>query len=146
MPQRNPQSSLIKSAPVDENADIRKLVKGNTLHQILSDSKYIFSVSSTLEKLYRYEFDPLTNEVTEIRIYDRVKHGDPKMMDLRKLRHVRSVGAQTPFRGAIYDVYQLISIDHSRRGYMLNARINYDYGRNAISERMYYIFEKKEVK
>ena len=144
-PQRNQQSALLKSAAVDESADTRKLVKGNTLNQIFSDEKYIFSVSSTLERLYRYRYDPRTNEVIEIRTCKRVKSGDPQMMNLRKMRHVPCKGAQMPFCGVLYDIYILLINGRYVYGYMLYARNRYEYGREAASERIYYVLEKKEA-
>lgn len=144
-PQRSQQSSLLKSAAVDESTDTRKLVKGNTLNQIFSDEKYIFSVSSTLERLYRYRYDPRTNEVIEIRIYKRVRAGDPDVMNLGNLRHSLRNGTRKPFGGARYDVYALI-LNNRICGYMLYARTTYGSGRGVSSERMYYAFERKEEK
>ncbi len=136
---------MIKSAPVNEKTDARKLVKGNTLHQILSNSQYIFSVSSTLEKLYRYRFDPLTNEVVEILVFKRVRNGDPEIVNLRNISPKQRKGTLTPFGGKLYDVYGLSSGGYIR-GYMLYARTTYSYGQEAVSERMYYSFEKYEKK
>lgn len=133
----------MKSAPVDGDTDARKLEKGNTLHQIFSNSQYIFSVSSALEKLYRYKFDPLTNEVVEILVFKRVRNGDPGMRNLRsKSSRMRQL-APTPCCSTPYDVYKIVS-DGYLRGYMLYARTTYGYGQATASEKIYFAYEKKE--
>lgn len=144
-PQKSPQSSLTKSAPINGSTDERKLAKGNTLHQIFSNPKYIFSVSSTLEKLYRYRFDPLTSEVVEILVFKRVRNGESEMVSLRSINPKARKGTPTPFNGMLYDVYGLISNGYIR-GYMLYARTAYGYEQKAVSERMYYAFKKCEKK
>lgn len=67
------------------------------------------------------------------------------MMNLRKMRHVPCKGTQMPFCGVLYDIYILVINGHYTYGYMLYARTRYEYGREATSERMYYVLEKKEA-
>ena len=136
---------MVKSASVDRRTDTLRLVKGNTLHQIFQTEQLIFSVSSTLEKLYRYKFDPLSNEVVEILVCKRVRNGDPEMLYLRNKNPKREKGTPTPFSDTLYDVYRLIS-DGYIRGYMLDVRTTYGYGLVTASERTYFAFEKYEKK
>lgn len=121
------------------------MVKGNTLHQIFSNDQFIFSVSSTLEKLYRYRYDLITNEVVEILVFKRVKKGDPEMTSLQKIRPMRRLGTATPFGQTRYDVYALPSNKHIY-GYILYARTTYSPNQTPSSERMYFAFEKQEKK
>ncbi len=87
------------------NQDASNLVKGNTLHQIFSNPKYIFKVSSTLEKLYIYEVDPTTNDVVKIRVYRRVSNEDSAMMNLQNTNLKKISGTATPYKGTRYKVY-----------------------------------------
>lgn len=144
-PQRSPQGNLIKSAHVDGNTDAQKLAKGGALYQIFSYSTYIFKVSSTFEKLYRYGFDPLTNEVVEILVFKRVRDGDPEMLNLRNKNPKRRQGTSTLFCNTRYDVYGLSS-DGYLRGYMLYARTTYGSRQTTASEKMYFVYEKSEKK
>lgn len=130
---------------MDENTNTRKLVKGNTLHQIYAYGNFLFSVSSTLEKLYRYKFDPSTNEVVEIVVFKRVRAGEHEMKTLSGLTPANRSGSATPFENKRYDVYPLI-YNKLTRGYMLFARMTYGYGQATASERMYFAFEKYEKK
>lgn len=124
------------------DTDAHKLVKGNTLHQVYTYGNYLFSISSTLEKLYRYKFDPTKNEVTEILVFKRVRTGELEMKDLSASTPVNRAGTSTPFHNKRYDVYPLFN-NKVFRGYMLYARTTYGYGRSTSSERMYFIVEKK---
>lgn len=130
---------------MDEDTDARKLVKGNMLHQIFSNTQFIFSVTSTFEKLYRYRFDLHTNEVVEIYVYKRVRKGDPEIQNLRDKKHKKICGMPTSFRSTWYDVYGLIAKRYNY-GYLLYARTTYGCGQMAESERMYFAFEKSEKK
>lgn len=144
-PQVNQRGNLVKSAPVDRSTDVLPLVKGNTLHQIFQTEQFIFNVSSTFEKLYRYTFDPITNEVIEIVVFKRVRNGDPELGQLRIISPKRRFGTPTSFCDKTYDVYALIS-HGCVQGYMLFARAFYGYYQTVESERMYFAFEKYEKK
>ena len=135
----------MKSVPVNGDTSTRKLEKGNTLHQIFSDSKYIFSVSSTLEKLYRYKFDPLTNEVVETLVFKRVRNGDPEMLFLRSKSPRMIQGSSIPFCSTLYDVCKIVSDGHLH-GYKLRPRTTFGYGQAAAPDDIYFAFEKYEKK
>lgn len=127
---------------MDGNQDASKLVKGNTRHQIFSNSKFIFKISSTLEKLYRYEVDPTTNDVVKIRVYRRVSNGDSAMMNLQNTNLKKISGTATPYKGTRYKVYS----NKHFGGYILLARSVSGFDRISSSEIMYYQFEKYEKK
>ncbi|MGN8754854.1 hypothetical protein [Blautia sp. HCP3S3_C4] len=130
---------------MDRKTDALSLVKGNTLHQIFQTEQFIFNVSSTLEKLYRYRFDPVTNEVIEIVVFKRVRNGDPELGRLRLLSPKRRLGTPTAFCDKTYDVYALISQGYLR-GYMLYSRAFYGDYQTVETERLYFAFEKYEKK
>lgn len=120
-------------------------MKGNTLHQIFQTEQFIFNVSSTLEKLYRYRFDPVANEVIEIVVLKRVRNDDPELGQIRRLPPKRRLGTPTAFGDKTYDVYALIS-QGCLRGYMLYPRAFYGRRQTGETERLYFAFEKYEKK
>lgn len=123
---------------MEENTDASKLVKGNTLHQILSTDLYIFCVSSTLKKLYRYKYNT-DSEVTETVVFKRVKNEDLKRYGLSSICPKKCSGTAKPFDSKQYDVCKLIS-DKVPPGYMLRDRTT------DKCEKMYFVFEKYEKK
>lgn len=115
------------------NAGKRKSEKGNTLYQIYSYDNFLFKISSpSFKKLYRYEFDPTTNEVVETLVFKRVgaRNDAPKMK-----------GTSTQSANTRYKVYPLISAKKPR-GYMLYIRD----AQTKASELMYFDFEKTKKK
>lgn len=113
------------------------------MHQIFSDSRYIFKVSSTLGKLYRYRFNPDLGEIDEIAVFKRVRQGEREMVGLKQIGYKRKTGTATLFEGNRYDVYVLQS-DKYFRGYMLYAR-NCCEG-SSTPKRIYFAYEKREKK
>ena len=130
---------------MDRKTDTLPLVKGNTLHQILQTKQFIFNVSSTLEKLYLYRFDPITNEVIGIVVFKRVRNGDPEFGRLRLLSQKRMHGIPTAFCDKTYDVYTLISKGRLG-GCMLYSRALYGDYQTVETERLCFALEKYEKK
>ena len=95
--------------------------------------------------MYRYKFDPVTNEVIEIVVFRRVRNDDPELEQLQLLSEKRMPGTPTEFCNKTYDVYALISKKH-RRGYMLSPRLSYGDYQTVETERLYFAFEKYEKK
>lgn len=95
--------------------------------------------------MYRYKFDPATNEVIEIVVFKRVRAGNSEFGQLRLIAPKRQYGTPTSFCGKFYDVYALILQRHLR-GYMLYSREVYGYYQVGEPERMYFAFEKCEKK
>lgn len=120
-------------------SDNPALPQESTLHQIFQYEPFIFEVSSTFEKLYRYEYNPGTNEVIEIVVYKRVRNGNPELGWLQCLSPKRKRGIPTEFDGKIYDVYALISEGYLR-GYMLSSGMFHGI------DPMYFVFEKRSTK
>lgn len=118
------------------------LIKGNTLHQIFSDAKYLFKVSSTLEKLYRYSYNTVTNTVTEVVVFKRVRKGNFAFNRLSKAIPHSKEGISKPLFNKIYDV-ELLLEGKTPCGYRLSPRIVYGYNQFEPSERMYFAFEKR---
>ena len=145
-PQVNQRGNLVKSVPTGRSTEALPLVKGNTLHQVFQTEQFIFKVSSTLEKLYRYRFDPVTNEVIEIVFCKRVRNGDSEYGRLRLLLPKRRRGNSTAFCDKTYDVYSLSQ--GGIRGYILYPRAFYgDYQTVEIErEKLYFPVEKCEKK
>lgn len=141
-PQKSQHPPLIKSAPVDGNKDASKLVKGNTRHQIFSNSKFIFKISSTLEKLYRYEVDPTTNKVIKIVVFSRVKNGNYAMRNPRNIELNKIRGTAESYKGTRY----YVCVNKHFGGYILLARSVSGFDQISSSEIMYYQFEKYEKK
>lgn len=141
-PQRNAQSKLIKSAPTNKTSGVQMLSKGNTLNQIFSNSRYIFKVSSTLERLYRYRFDPLTNEVVEILVFKQVRNEDSKLSFFSSYMPQDSPGISTPFQNTEYQVFPLFE-GKKFHGYMISPKEKYGYNQAA---KLYFKFEKIEKK
>ena len=121
------------------------LIKGNTRYQIFEAEPFIFKVSSTLEKLYRYKFDPATNEVIEIIVFKYVRNSAPEYSQLRQLQQKIRCGNPTVFRNKIYGVYTLVSQKYVR-GYMLYSRAVHGNDQIAESQKLYFAFEKYEKK
>lgn len=121
------------------------LIKGSTRYQIFETEPFIFKVSSTLEKLYRYKFDPVTNEVIEITVFKYVRNSDPEYAQLRQLQQKIRFGNPTVFRNKIYGVYTLTSQKYVR-GYMLYPRTVHGNDQTVESQRLYFTFEKYEKK
>lgn len=144
-PQVNQRGNLIKSVPTGRRTDALPLVKGNTLHQIFQTEQYIFKVSSTLEKLYRYRFDPVVNEVIESVVFKRIRNGDPEFGRLQHLSQRRMLGRQTAFFNKTYAVCELIS-QKSIHGYILYSRTFYDNYQIIETEKLYFSFEKYKRK
>lgn len=130
---------------MDRKTDGSLLVKGNELHRILKNEKFIFKVSSTLEKLYRYRIDPDTKKVIEIVVFKRVRNVVPEFERLRCLSPKRMPGTPTAFCGKTYDIYALISKGYLS-GYMLYSKAIYGDYQTAETERLYFAFEKYEKK
>lgn len=143
--QKNLRESLIKNAFVNEKTDDRRREKGNTRYQIFSNDKFIFSVSSTFEKLYRYRVDTFNNEVVEIVVFKRTRIDEFQMMFLQSMIHVKNYGVAMPFNNTQYDVYALKFNQHLR-GYVLYPREIHGIKRTISSEKMYYLFEEYEKK
>lgn len=95
--------------------------------------------------MYRYKFDPDTNEVIKIVVFKRVRNGDPELGRLRGLSSKRMRGSKTAFCDKTYDVYELIS-NRYLRGYMLYSRAFYGDYQTVETERLYFAFEKYEKK
>lgn len=144
-PQVNQRGNLVKSVPTGRRTEALPLVKGNTLHQVFQTEQFIFKVSSTLEKLYRYRFDPVTNEVIENVVFKRVRKGDSEYGRLRLLSTKRMSGNSAAFCNKTYDVYELIS-QKSGRGYMLCSRaFSGDYQKVKCNG-LYFVFETYKKK
>lgn len=127
---------------MDGNQDASKLVKGNTRHQIFSNSKFIFKISSTLEKLYRYEVDPTTNKVIKIVVFSRVKNGNYAMRNPRNIELNKIRGTAELYKGTRY----YVCVNKHFGGYILLARSVSGFDQKSSSEIMYYQFEKYEKK
>lgn len=121
------------------------LIKGSARYQIFETGPFIFKVSSALEKLYRYKFDPATNEVIEIIVFKYVRNSDPEYAQLRQLQQKIRFGNPTVFRNKIYGVYKLASQKYVR-GYMLYPRTVHGNDQTVESQRLYFTFEKYEKK
>lgn len=139
-PQVNQRSNLSKSVSVNKKTDNKLLVKGNTLHQIFESSKFVFKISSTLETLYRYD----RKNNTEMVILKRIRNESPKFEKNRCLKRKKLSGNTRKFCDKIYDVYELISPEKRRVGYMFCSR--QFYANHQTVEEMYFALKKYEKK
>lgn len=127
------------SATADRNTGASILVRGNTQHQIFETGRFIFNISSTLEKLYRRKFDPATNEVIENVVFKQVRSSDPEFKHLQGIIPKIKSGTSTPFNGKSYRVYELIS-QKKVHGYKLSTTVS--DGHQVKWKSMYFVFEK----
>lgn len=132
-PRYHKEKNLVVSAPTDVDKTTCKLDKGISIHQIFSTKKYIFKISSRMDKLYRKQFhrEPLTNEVEDTVVYKQVKYSSLRE-DEKKLK-----GASLPYCEKKYDIYPLFTQEDKIRGYMLCPQ-------GELHPRIYFEFEKRE--
>lgn len=145
LPQVNHKNQLVRSASVDRKADALTLVKGNSLHQIFQTDKSIFNISSTFEKLYRYRFDPVTNDVVEIVVLKRVRPGDPVFGRLQNILPKKKSGTPTSYCNNTYEVYTLM-YGGKLHGYMVYSKPLYGNNHSVGAERLYFAIETYEKK
>lgn len=115
------------------------------MHQILTTDKYIFSITSSFDRLYRKQFhrERISNEVNQILVFKRVQPENFSRTSLYGTRAEKVYGNTTPYLDARYDVYTL-GINNSLRGYMITPKRGiYSYQEDP-RQRIYYEFERKE--
>ena len=105
----------------------------------MSTSKYIFKISTTLENLYRYEFDS-HSKVIDTCIFKRVRSSDREFYNRN---YKKEKGNPTPFNNKIYDVYSLTSNYHDY-GYMICIKPQKKYRKNCTYERIYFIYKDRK--
>ena len=124
----------------EKSTNDRKLVVGNSVHQIFSDTQYVFKVSSTLRKLYRYKYDSVTGEVNEISIFKRVRRSEFQTTGLKSQKRK---GHYQSFGNVIYEIYDIYNrLTLTKRGYMLSARC--ELYNETTPEKLFYVKEKRK--
>lgn len=123
------KKNVFKSAAIEESAGVSQQIEGETLYQIFETKEYIFKLLSTLEEMYRYRFDPDTNEVIEKAVFKRVKKGDSVFAQLCCIKPKRKNGKATvhdEIKYKIeykieYKIYVLVS-EGCLKGYILSYK------------------------
>mgnify|MGYP004471938205 CR=1 FL=1 len=120
-PQIYQKKNVLKSAELEESAGVSQQIEGDTLYQIFETKEYIFKLLSTLEEMYRYRFDPNTNEVIERVVFKRVKKGDSVFAQLCCIKPKRKNGKATVHDEIEYKIYVLVS-EGCLKGYILSYK------------------------
>ncbi len=102
---------LKKSASTHRTEDKPLLHRGVSSHQIFSDGKFVFKLTTTHETLSRYKFynEGNSNVVEENVTYRRVPPGDPRILELSRMEHMLKSGHTELVNGVRYDLYALFS-------------------------------------
>ena len=97
---------LEKSAPTHRAEDKPLLHSGISSHQIFSDGKFVFKLTTTNETLIRYKFykEGNSNVVEENVTYRRVPPGDPRILELSRMEHMLKTGHTELVNGVRYDL------------------------------------------
>lgn len=119
----------------NDNSSSPQINQKTDLYQIFETDKYIFTVSSTLEKMYCYR-DSGTREVIGKTTFRRVR-GDSVFEQFRDIRIKKIKGNSTLYDGIKYDVF-VWSSEGEMKGYILSYK---DDGTKKIKH-LYFVCEK----
>lgn len=104
----------------NDNSSSPQINQKTDLYQIFETDKYIFKVSSTLEKMYLYRYDSGTNEVTEKVVFRQVS-SESVFKQFRDRHNKKIEGDSTIYNRIKYKVF-VWSSEGAMKGYILSYK------------------------